>query len=126
MRVITTLAAAVLVVGVLGCGQHEDEFYQNVVDLTGQPPEVAYAALKCAKCHGAELEGQRTAPKLTGLSKRWAEEDLIAYLRDPKAVQAAKPRLAYMAEKYPIEMPAYPHTDEEALRSMIGWLLEQQ
>ena len=42
-----------------------------------------------------------------------------------KAVQAATPRLAYMAEKYPIEMPAYAHTDEQVLRDLTGYLLAQ-
>jgi cytochrome c553 len=123
MKGIGIVVVTVVVAIVLGCGQSDDPFEQNVVDLTGQPPEVAYVALKCAKCHGAELEGQRTAPKLTGLAKRWSEESLIAYLRDPKAVQAATPRLAYMAEKFPIEMPAYAHTDEQVLRGLIGYLL---
>jgi cytochrome c553 len=109
----------------MGCGQGEDEFVQGQVDLTGMTPEEAYVQLKCASCHGAELEGQRTAPALTGLGTRWTEEDLVAYLRDPKAVQAATPRLAYMAERYPIEMPAYPHTDEQVLRGLVGWMLTQ-
>ncbi len=109
----------------LGCGSGEDEFRQELVDLTGEPPAVAYAALKCAKCHGTELEGQRTAPRLTGLTKRWSEEDLIGYLRDPRAAIEATPRLAYMAEKYPIEMPAYPHTDEQVLRGLTAWILVQ-
>lgn len=120
------VAIAALVVAValpLGCKRGEDHYIQESIDLTGQPPEVAYVALKCASCHGAELEGQRTAPKLTGLADRWSADQLVAYLRDPKAVQAATPRLAYMAERYPIEMPAYHHTDEETLRGLIGWLL---
>jgi len=125
MKTIGIVAAACIVFAVIGCGQHDDEFHQDIVDLTGQPPEVAYAALKCAKCHGAELEGLRTAPKLTGLTKRWAEEDLITYLRDPKAAHAAIPRLAYMAERYPIEMPAYPHTDDDVLRGLTAWILAQ-
>lgn len=123
MRVIGIVIVGIVIAVVLGCGQGEDEFEQHMIDLTGEPPEVAYVALKCAKCHGAELEGQRTAPKLTGLAKRWDEQQLIDYLRDPKAVQAATPRLAYMAERYPIEMPAYPHTDEQVLRGLTGYLL---
>ena len=67
---------------------------------------------------------QRPGSK-TGLAKRWSEEALVSYLRDPKAVQAATPRLAYMAEKFPIEMPAYPHTDEAVLAGLTGWLLTQ-
>jgi cytochrome c2 len=123
MKAIGFGVAGIIIALFLGCGSGEDEFRQEMVDLTGEPPEVAYVALKCAKCHGAELEGQRTAPKLTTLKKRWSEEDLIGYLRDPKAVQAATPRLAYMAEKYPIEMPAYQHTDEQVLRGLTAWIL---
>jgi cytochrome c2 len=123
VRAIGIVIVGIVIAIVLGCGQDKDEFQQEIVDLTGQPPEVAFVALKCAKCHGAELEGQRTAPKLTGLKARWSEDGLIAYLRDPRAVQAATPRLAYMAEKYPIEMPAYAHTDETVLRDLTGYLL---
>ncbi len=123
MRIIGIVIVGIVIAIVLGCGQGEDEYQQDLVDLTGEPPEVAYVALKCAKCHGAELEGQRTAPKLTGLAKRWEEQQLIEYLRDPRAVQAATPRLAYMAERYPIEMPAYAHTDEQVLRGLTGYLL---
>ncbi len=125
MKGIFIVIVAVVIAVVLGCGQGKDEFEQEVVDLTGEPPEVAYVALKCAKCHGAELEGQRTAPKLTGLPNAGRRATLIDYLRDPKAVQAATPRLAYMAEKYPIEMPAYAHTDEQVLRGLTGYLLAQ-
>ena len=123
MRAIGIVIVGIVIAIILGCGQGEDEYEQDLVDLTGEPPEVAYVALKCAKCHGAELEGQRTAPKLTGLSKRWDEQQLVEYLRDPRAVIAVTPRLAYMAEKYPIEMPAYAHTDEQVLRGLIGYLL---
>jgi len=108
---------------VMGCGQGEDEYYQDVVDLTGQPPEVAYVALKCAKCHGLEREGQRTAPTLIDLSKRWTKDKLVSYIRNPQAVVAVTPRLAYMAERYPIGMPAYPHTDEQVLRGLTAWIL---
>ena len=125
MKAIGIVAISIVIAVILSCGQGKDEFHQEIVDLAGQPPEVAYVALKCAKCHGAELEGQRTAPKLTDLSKRWDEEQLINYLRDPRAVIAVTPRLAYMAEKYPIEMPAYAHTDEQVLRGLTGYLLAQ-
>ena len=57
------------------------------------------------------------------IAERWTEDELITYLRNPKAYQAQNPRLAYLAERFPIEMPAYPHTDEQALRQLAGWLL---
>jgi len=123
MRGLGVIVVGIVIAATLGCGQSEDEYYQHTVDLTGQPPEVAYVALKCAKCHGADRQGQRTAPKLTDLANRWTQQELIAYLRDPKAVQAATPRLAYMAEKYAIEMPAYAHTDEQVLQGLTGYLL---
>ena len=85
--------------------------------------EAGDAEAAAAHHHGAELEGQRTAPTLTALRKKWSQDELIGYLRDPRAVQAATPRLAYMAEKYPIEMPAYPHTDEQVLRGLTSWIL---
>jgi hypothetical protein len=125
MKYLGVIIVVVAVTCSLGCKRGEDHYIQEMVDLTGQPPEVAYVELNCAKCHGAGREGQRTAPTLTGLSKRWDAEGLIAYLRDPKAVQAATPRLAYLAEKYPIEMPAYAHTDEQVLQSLTGWLLAE-
>lgn len=125
MKRITIVAVCVAIAFTAGCRRGEDHYIQEKVDLTGQPPEAVYVALKCASCHGADLGGQRTAPSLAGLTKRWSEDDLIGYLRDPRAVQAATPRLAYMAEKYPIEMPAYAHTDEQVLRGLISWILAQ-
>jgi cytochrome c553 len=125
MRDITIVVVCVAVVLSFGCKRGEDHFIQEKVDLTGIGPEQAYVALNCARCHGADLEGQRTAPKLTGLAERWDQERLIAYLRNPNAVQAATPRLAYLSEKYPIEMPAYSHTDEQVLLGLVSWLLAQ-
>jgi len=124
MKGIGIVVVSIIIALGLGCGQGEDEYYQHAVDLTGQPPDVAYVALKCAKCHGADRQGQRTAPKLIDLKKRWTQDELIAYLRDPKAVQAATPRLSYMAEKYAIEMPAYAHTDDQVLQQLTAWLLK--
>ena len=94
------------------------------VDTIGARVARGGAALLDRALHGPGVMGTVT-DELTGLANRWDEDDLIAYLRDPKAVQAATPRLAYMAEKYPIEMPAYAHTDEVVLRGLVGWLLTQ-
>ena len=125
MRLIVVVAVSITIALAFACKRGEDNYIQEKVDLTGKSPEQVYVALNCAKCHGADHEGQRTAPALAGLATRWNEDQLVAYLRNPKAVQAANPRLAYLAERYPIEMPAYPHTDEQALRELTGWLLAQ-
>ena len=123
MKPIAVTVACVALVLSFACKRGEDHYIQHKVDLTGASPHEAYVALNCAKCHGADRQGQRTAPDLTGIAQRWTEDELITYLRDPKAYQAQNPRLAYLAERYPIEMPAYPHTDEQALRQLAGWLL---
>ena len=123
MKSIAVVVASIAIILAVGCSPGEDRYIQHQVDLTGASPQEAYVALKCASCHGAGREGQRTAPTLTGIGGRWTEDELIAYLRDPAAVQAATPRLAYMAERYAIDMPAYPHTDEQVLRNLVGWLL---
>ena len=114
MKHAIVVVACLAVAAAFGCSRGEDHYIQGQVDLTGAPPQEAYVGLNCASCHGAELEGQRTAPALKGLAER-----------DPQAVQAANPRLAYMAERYPIVMPAYAHTDEQVLRGLVSWLLAQ-
>lgn len=86
-------------------------------------PEALYADLGCAKCHGENREGQRSGPALKALADRWTEEGLLEYLNDPKAVMEHKPRLKYMAENYPIIMPAYSHTSEEDLRKLAQFIL---
>ncbi|MGD8439418.1 MAG: cytochrome c [Holophagae bacterium] len=125
MKPVTVSVVFVAIVLALACARGDDNYIQHKVDLTGASPQESYVALNCAKCHGPDLEGQRTAPKLTGIAERWSEDDLITYLRNPTAYQAQNPRLAYLAERYPIEMPAYSHTDEQALRGLASWLLEQ-
>ena len=70
-------------------------------------PEALYVDLGCAKCHG----------------DHWQEESLLEYLADPKGVMEQNPRLKYMAENFPIMMPAYPDTSEEDLRKLAQLIL---
>ena len=86
-------------------------------------PEALYVDLGCAKCHGENREGQRSGPPLNALADRWQEESLLEYFIDPKAVMENNPRLKYMAEGYPIVMPAYPDTSEEDLRKLAQFIL---
>lgn len=87
-------------------------------------PEALYLNLGCAKCHGEHRQGQRSGPPLDALEDRWQEESLLEYLNDPKAVMEDNPRLKYLAESYPIVMPAYPDTSEEDLRKLARFILE--
>lgn len=86
-------------------------------------PEALYVDLGCAKCHGGDREGQRSGPPLNKLADRWTEDSLIEYFADPKAAMVDKPRLKYMAEEFPIVMPAYPDTSEEDLRKLARFIL---
>jgi len=86
-------------------------------------PEALYVDLGCAKCHGENREGQRSGPPLNALADRWQEESLLEYFTDPKAVMEDNPRLKYMAEGFPIVMPAYPDTSEEDLRRLARFIL---
>jgi cytochrome c553 len=86
-------------------------------------PEALYADLGCAKCHGANREGQRSGPPLIGLADHWQEESLLEYLRSPKTFVQSNPRLSYLDEQYPIAMPAYGTTDEEDLRKLADFIL---
>lgn len=86
-------------------------------------PEALYIDLGCAKCHGSNREGQRSGPPLNRLAGRWTEDGLLEYFANPKAVMEDNPRLKYMAEEYPIVMPAYPDTGEEDLRKLAQFIL---
>jgi len=88
-------------------------------------PEALYVELGCAKCHGDARQGLRSGPPLTDLSARWQEDELVAYLKNPKAVMEREPRLAYLAEQYPIAMPAFVSTDEAKLRDVAGFILSR-
>jgi cytochrome c551/c552 len=86
-------------------------------------PEALYIDLGCAKCHGDNREGQRSGPPLNNLADRWTEDSLIEYFANPDAVTENNPRLKYMAEDFPIIMPAYPDTSEEDLRKLAQFIL---
>jgi len=86
-------------------------------------PEALYVDLGCAKCHGENREGQRSGPPLNTLADRWQEESLLEYFNDPKAVMEKNPRLKYMAEGFPIVMPAYHDTNEDDLRKLAQFIL---
>ena len=86
-------------------------------------PEALYVDLGCAKCHGNKGQGLRSGPPLDNLEDRWQEDSLLEYLKDPKGVMEVTPRLKYMAENYPIVMPAFPDTSEEDLRELARFVL---
>lgn len=108
---------------VLGCGGGASEPVLSAEAETGRQ---AYLTLGCASCHGDNLEGKRSAPKLTGIAERWTHEGLVEYLKDPDAVIRSTPRLAYVAEQYPISMPGFGDTaDEQTLQAVAHYLLSQ-
>lgn len=108
------LSAAAALVILTACG------------ASGPPPgspQALYVELGCAKCHGPELQGQRSGPPLTGLGERWNEQTLASYLKDPRSFVEANPRLSYLDEQYAIAMPAYPQIPEEDLKKLVDFML---
>jgi hypothetical protein len=108
--------AAIAGLGLVACG------------LSGPAPgspEALYVNLGCAKCHGENLQGQRSGPPLDALGDRWNMDSLVEYFHDPKAVMEKNPRLKYMAENYPIAMPAFAHTSDEDLQKLARFLLNR-
>jgi mono/diheme cytochrome c family protein len=100
-----TNGIAILIAIALGCGEGQPTPPPGLdeAQLAGWQ---AYRDLNCAACHGADREGQRSGPALTGLERHWSADELVDYLMDPDAVVKANPRLAFKKEKYAIGMPA--------------------
>jgi cytochrome c2 len=84
----------------------------------------AYRTLGCAPCHGDVLEGKRSGPALTDIEDHWTVETMVTYLKDPAEMLKTTPRLAYKAEQYPIDMPAFgDKADEATLAALATYLL---
>jgi len=82
-----------------------------------------YVVKACGNCHGQEGQGSKTGPALKELGAHWDEEQLVAYLGDPKSVQAESPRLQVLSGAYPLNMPPAPDADERQLRTLAQHLL---
>jgi len=87
-------------------------------------PEALYVDLGCAKCHGDDRLGQRSGPPLVKIIDHWDEASLLEYLKSPKTFVESNPRLSYLDEQYPIAMPGYASTNEEDLRKLALYILE--
>lgn len=85
----------------------------------------AYRQLGCGSCHGNDGQGLRTAPPLRGLSARWTEDELVAFLRNPKAVRAQRPQLEALAGQYPVDMAGFPTAPEDTLRAVARHVLQK-
>jgi cytochrome c553 len=86
-------------------------------------PEALYVRLGCARCHGNELEGTRTAPPLENLSAHWTEDELVAYLKNPAAFRGSKQHVQALAERYAVDMTATVGATDDELRRVAGWVL---
>jgi len=119
---ISTLALAVFMLAAFGCGGSSSD---SGVVLTGNETagERLYIEHRCGRCHGYELEGNRTAPPLNNLAPVWEEGDLAAYMKDPVAVEKRIPRIRYMSERYPIRMPAIHDASDDDVRTLVAHLL---
>lgn len=106
-------AAVVLVAG--GCGSASRP-------EAGPAPAAneIFVKLECGTCHGANREGTEQAPPLVGLSERWDEASLVAFLKDP---QPDDSHIAYREEPYPVQMQSFGQVEEQELVELARHLL---
>jgi cytochrome c553 len=119
MRPLVMIVVAAVAVLVLSCGGGEQP---PAGDLTTGPG--LYVAKACGNCHGHAAEGSKAGPALNGLAEHWDEEALIAYLKDPRGIQATVPRLQVLSGQFPINMPPMPEPTDEQLGILARYLLE--
>lgn len=79
--------------------------------------------LGCKGCHGADLEGTKMGPKLTGLEQNWSRDELINYLRNPNSYMD-KDRFTKFKEMFPgVMMPSFSNVDVKDLGKIADYLL---
>jgi mono/diheme cytochrome c family protein len=101
--VLAVAGLAGVVVLALGCGGHQSP--PPGLDEAQLQGWRSYFDLGCAKCHGDNREGTRTAPPLIGLADHWTADRIVSYLSDPNAMVTSDARLARLAERYTLRMP---------------------
>lgn len=89
-------------------------------DLSGDRLFVLHG---CNVCHGDGGEGRSLGPPLRGVSEHWERADLAAFLLDPRAAVAERPRLAELDARYPSEMRPYRNTTEDERLRLADFLL---
>lgn len=112
--------SAALVVAV-GCGAPSGPVAD--ADRVQRGREV-YVFESCGSCHGAERQGGKNAPPLERLDRHWATDELVTYLRGPRAYPKDR-RLRTLAARYPQEMAGLPGAGEERLRDLVAYLLSR-
>jgi cytochrome c len=85
-----------------------------------------YAELGCAKCHGEQLEGKRTAPPLLGLAEHWDAEGLTRFVLDPVSFEPVPARIREIREATPLRMPPLANADDAQVATLIDYLLRQE
>jgi mono/diheme cytochrome c family protein len=97
-------------------------------DLTGNKspnPEDIYASRGCPTCHGANLEGTKMGPELTGLSKYWSKEELVTYMRNTAAFIDNERMVKYQDQYRRYIMPSYDTLNVKEVRLLADYLLKQ-
>ena len=98
----------------------DSEAVTQISDATGQSGEELYAA-NCAKCHGAEMEGD-VGPSLVNVFDRHSEEQILAILRHGIYVPTGA-MMPPWQEGYTYEGARY---SDAALQRIVDYLREQQ
>lgn len=115
------LAAALVALVVLGCGESPEE-QRRQADVRRIGSEI-YAAESCGACHGADRRGGTSGPPLRKLARHWDEEGLISFLRNPPSRTSSDARLQELSRTYSAQMAGLPGASEDKLRTLARYLL---
>jgi mono/diheme cytochrome c family protein len=116
------VAPAIVIVAALGCAQQQAT---APAAKAPNPGKQVYLADNCIPCHGSSRQGGTTGPPLWNLAGHWSEDELVRYLRDPYRYRQHDPRLQGIYERFHVTMPAALTTNEERLRELVSYLLEE-
>jgi len=117
----------------LGRLTKEDEPMKDFSDMNNSPMsnqstnelsgDKLIQSFGCVNCHGANLEGSKQGPSLTGLNEFWSRENLINYLRNPNSFMDSE-RFKDYRTKYPNGiMPSFGNKDVKDLGKIADYLL---
>lgn len=89
-------------------------------------PDKLYTELGCPRCHGHSLEGNRYGPELSDLGNLWeSDQELVTYMRDPKAYVAGHPRLEKQGKEFGLMMLPVKDASDEELLILSRWLRQK-
>lgn len=84
--------------------------------------EILISNNKCMDCHGSKLDGSNSGPSLMKVGQNWTKEDLISFLKNPRAFSDDS-RIEQYKGKYRKSMPAVDKMNDNDLNILADHLM---